>query len=180
MESLPELIAEKTRINQEYTASTHRARVQSTTNIDVVSRSTETEIRDAEYKKREYTTQYQDIESRYRHDSSSYNTQRQIEENLSNIPKVISGELQPSDIPRCLLPLLKLKALITQQNERIIQQTQRLETVRNEESGKLSRAIQQLDNIRNSKLAYLRRRLIQATQESLQQLETDGIECLMH
>lgn len=178
MESLPVLIAEKTCINQEYHTSVQRARAQSTTNIEVVSRSTETEIRDAESKKRDYTAQYQQIETTYRRDSSSYNTQRQIEENLSNIPKVISGELQPADIPRCLLPLLKLKALITQENERIIRQTERLESVKTEESVKLSRAIQQLDNTRNSKLAELRRRFIQATTDTLAELQ-EGIECLM-
>lgn len=177
MDGIKQVMVQVEQVNYRFETDKRTAESQTQTIIQTTKQRVEREINEATASREQLEYQYSANERKYREDSKMLMTQRQIQGNIDTIHKVLRGEQQPDELPPNLLPMLKLLALITRENEAISLAQEKLHQTTEQETIKLSRKISELEETRNTALNQVRTRFISVIDRFRGEL-AQGIDCI--
>jgi len=177
MDGIKQVMVQVEQVNYKFDTDRRTAEAQTQTIIQTTKQRVDKEISEATARREQLEQQYSTNERKYREDSKMLMTQRQIQGNIDTIHKVLRGEQQPDELPPNLLPMLKLLAMITRENETISQAQERLRQTTEQETIKLSRKISELEETRNTSLTQVRTRFISVIDRFREEL-AQGIDCI--
>jgi hypothetical protein len=164
-------------INKEYRHGITQAEARKQTIIQSTEYTVEREIKAAKTTKESLMMQYEVCERKYREECKKSQTARGIQMNLDKIHKIFSGEMETTELPDDLIPMLRIMALIGRENERITKAQERLEMTIKDEEEKMMIKKREQEEKRDRELERARIRYMELSERFNKEL-SEGIRCL--
>jgi hypothetical protein len=176
MDKVEEINEEIKTVNIVYQSAKNKWQRLTETAISIKRSSIDQEIAKAESVKQQCLRVIEEEKTEYQRGAMEHSTSRQIQENLDNVLRVISGELQEEDIPGSLKKLKEAIRYLNKIEKYILEQQSSLENYMINLTRKLTEKLAIIKQERDKKLTVLHARLLIALKETVEELESQGIK----